>query len=128
MQSEVLPLNSAHEHEFEATSELLILSREFSRLVLVLVSHMGGGAIRDFNPFSCMQGCCASPASLRGRTWGRTYSMICSTVVIHYIGARSHAPSSPLDCCFGTLPPSTVDVLHLSRRLITSLHHGGPRL
>ncbi len=32
-----VPLNSAHTPEFEATSELLIWTRESSRLVLVLV-------------------------------------------------------------------------------------------
>jgi hypothetical protein len=89
MQSEVVPLNSAHTHEIEATSELLIWSRESSPLVLVLVSYVGGGAIRGLNSFSCMQGCCARAASPRGRTWGRFTSMICSIIVIYNIGAPS---------------------------------------
>lgn len=83
MQSKIVPLNSAHTPEFEATSELLVWTRESSRLVLVLVSHVGGGAIRGLNSFSCMQGCCARAASPRGRTWGHTPSILCSIIVIY---------------------------------------------
>lgn len=71
--------------------------------------------------FSGMQGCCASPASRRGRTWGHTYSNICLSVVIHYIEAFSRPPKPLLDCCLGSFHPSIFDALDLNRRPLTIL-------